>query len=126
MVHPGAPSAGETMASGQGLKGTCCGVPGIVEVDVRDGFMNPAPSKEVALEASLLDASGQGVGSTTCYQRVPGGSVWAVSYRIAQMGEYVLHVTLDGKDIQGSPFEVKVRKVITNGQYVNRSSQWHA
>ena len=51
------------MASGQsprrilGLKGTCCGVPGIVEVDVRDGFMNPAPSKEVALEASLLDAS---------------------------------------------------------------------
>ena len=36
--------------------------------------------------------------------------MWAVSYRIAQMGEYVLHVTLDGKDIQGSPFEVKVRK----------------
>ena len=110
VVHPGAPSAEETMASGQGLKGTCCGVPGIVEVDVRDRFLNPAPGKEVALEASLLDASGQGVGSTTCYQRVPGGSVWAVSYRVAQKGEYILHVTLDGKDIQCSPFEVKVRK----------------
>ena len=110
VVHPGAPSTGETMASGQGLKGTCCGVPGIVEIDVRDRYKNPAPVDNIELAANLLDSDGRSVGSTTCYQRAPGSSIWAVSYRVSEKGDFVLHVCLGGKDIQGSPFKVEVRK----------------
>ena len=69
------------------------------------------------LAANLLDSDGRSVGTANLAARratrgLLGSSIWAVSHRVSEKGDFALRVCLQvgGKDIQGSPFKVEVRK----------------
>ena len=107
-VVSGESSAAHCLVRGPGLKGTLCGVPGIVYVAVCDALGNIC-SGPVPLAAEVLDSDGGPAGSTTLSQPEAGESIFLISYRVTAKGRYRLQVTLGGADIRGSPFPLEIR-----------------
>lgn len=97
---------------GAGVRGAVSDIPSSFSILVADRFRNPAKQGGENVHVDLQRQKKKGEARTS---KIPVISVqddrngkYAVTYVAPISGEYLLHVTLDGADIAGSPFTVQV------------------
>lgn len=113
VVLPGELDAGASRAYGASIagEGLVAGEPGCVFVEPTDGLGNVAQQPDVLLRLlrlELTDSSGRPDSRAQAYARVNGGRI-VCDVVASRAGSCLLHVSLGGVALRGSPFALRVR-----------------
>ena len=112
VVVPAAPSAENTIATGEGLNKAEAGVAGHFQVEVRDKFDNPVGHGGDSITASIApkDESAEAAAPPAVVNvKDNEDGTYTVSYdALTKAGEYVVQVKLSDSDIKDAPFDLVV------------------
>jgi hypothetical protein len=107
-VVPAAPSADNTVASGEGLNKAEAGVAGHFAVEVRDRFDNPVGHGGDSITA-LITPNAEGSEPVTAHVTDNGDGTYKVDYApLNKAGDYTVEVKLSEAPIKDAPFALTV------------------
>lgn len=107
-IITGSAVAGETVASGEGLRRCVLGQPTSITVTSKDRDGGLCQTGGVPLSAELNGADGTLVGEGEVIDHKDG--TYSILYTLSNEGQYMLALRLYGQHIRGSPFSIRVIK----------------
>ncbi|XP_053086930.1 tripartite motif-containing protein 2 isoform X3 [Pangasianodon hypophthalmus] len=107
-IITGSAVAGETVASGEGLRRCVVGRPTSITVTSKDRDGGLCQTGGAPLSAELNGADGTLVGEGEVVDHKDG--TYDVLYTLSHEGQYMLALRLYGKHIRGSPFSIRATK----------------
>ncbi|XP_053533400.1 tripartite motif-containing protein 2 isoform X1 [Ictalurus punctatus] len=120
-IVTGSAVAGETVASGEGLRRCVVGQPTSITVTSKDRDGRLCQTGGAPLSAELNGADGTLVGEGEVVDHKDG--TYDILYTLAHEGQYMLVLRLHGQHIRGSPFSIRATKHMQESD-TNGAKRW--
>ena len=106
-VLPAEPHAPSCLCYGRGMATAMAGETAELSIEARDRFGNARGEGGALFQVVVVGPGARGIEHRAAVMDCEDGK-YEVRYRIDQVGRYVLHATLDGEHVQGSPSKLIV------------------
>lgn len=121
-ITTGSAVAGETVASGEGLRRCAVGQPTSVTVTSKDRDGGLCQTGGMPLSAELNGTDGTLVGEVEVVDHKDG--TYGILYTLSHEGQYMLALRLYGQHIRGSPFSIRATKHTQESESTDRAKRW--
>ncbi|XP_026989816.1 tripartite motif-containing protein 2 isoform X1 [Tachysurus fulvidraco] len=121
-IITGSAVAGETVASGEGLRRCVVDQPTFITVTSKERDGRLCQTGGAPLSAELNGADGTLVGEGEVVDHKDG--TYDILYTLSYEGQYMLALRLYGQHIRGSPFSIRATRDTQESENTNRTKRW--